>query len=321
MFKKLLFTFVVVLSIITFSNLVWASVVGTWEMTGKVTTTIKAKGMKSKTLKGTLDGDSWTFNGDNSFESDNIGGTWSQKKTKVTVNLDTDDIISFFEEMLSEELETDISVDAITKNTCTATENVKKKTIKGSLKIYMNISGYDEDCDCERTGKVTVSGRYTGTPTIVAVVSNPPPGANTGIKVYVDGVSPSLYALYGGNVVPTDVWAIQERPEDYGFILLGKANITEEYSGEYYYYLLKPAEANKPVSIDALQLLASGQYYSGSFYALEHYCGTPSSNDYDMENLNGPPDGKSAQLRLGKFGNTYYPQSFFFFPGSGWYSE
>jgi hypothetical protein len=162
MFKKLLVIFIVSFSIITFSNLAWASVVGTWGMTGKVTTTIKAKGMKSKTLKGTLDGDSWTFNSDNSFESDNIGGTWSQKKTKVTVNLDTDDITSFFEEMLSEELETDISVDAITKNTCTATENTKKKTIKGSFKIYMNISGYDEDCACERTGKATVSGSFTG---------------------------------------------------------------------------------------------------------------------------------------------------------------
>jgi hypothetical protein len=163
MVKKLLFILVVVLSIITFSNLAWSSVVGTWEMTGKITTTIKAKGMKSKTLKGTLDGDSWTFNSDNSFESDNIGGTWSQNKTKVTVNLDTDDIISFFEEMLSEELETDISVDAITKNTCTATENTKNKTTKGSFKIYMNIAGHDEDCDCERTGKATVSGSFTGT--------------------------------------------------------------------------------------------------------------------------------------------------------------
>jgi hypothetical protein len=163
MFKKSLFILIVSLSIITFSNLAWSSVVGTWGMSGKVTTTVKAKGMKTKTLKGTLDSDCWTFHNDNSFESYNIGGTWNQIKTKVTVNLNDNDIISSFEEMLSEELGTDISVDAITKKTFTGTENIKKNTIKGSFKIYMNVSGYDEDCECERTGTVTVSSSFTGT--------------------------------------------------------------------------------------------------------------------------------------------------------------
>lgn len=162
MLKKLIIIITISFIIIALSSLAWSSVEGTWEMTGKVTTSVKAKGMKSKTLKGTLDGDSWIFNGDNSFESDNVGGTWGQKKTKFTINFNDDDIISLIEETLSEEFGTDVSVDAVTKKTCSGTENIKKKTIKGTFKIYMNVSGYDQDCECERTGKVTVSGSFTG---------------------------------------------------------------------------------------------------------------------------------------------------------------
>jgi hypothetical protein len=163
MLKKLLIILIVSLSIIAFSNIAWASVIGTWEITGKVTTTIKGKGIKTTIIKGALDGDSWIFNEDNSFDSDNIGGTWSQVKTKFAVNFNDDEIISLTEEALTEEFGTDITVNAITKKTFTGTENAKKGTIKGSFKIYMTASGYDEDCICERTGKVTVSGSFNGT--------------------------------------------------------------------------------------------------------------------------------------------------------------
>jgi hypothetical protein len=162
MLKKLIIIITISFVIIALSNLAWSSVEGTWEMTGKVSTSIKAKGMKSKTLKGTLDGDSWIFNDDNSFESDNVGGTWSQTKTKFAVNFNDDDVISLTEEMLSEEFGTDLTVNAITKKTFSGTENTKKGTIKGSFKIYMTASGYDESCGCERTGNVTVSGSFTG---------------------------------------------------------------------------------------------------------------------------------------------------------------
>lgn len=163
MLKKLLIILIGSLSIIAFSNIAWASVIGTWEITGKVTTTIKGKGIKTTIIKGALDGDSWIFNEDNSFDSDNVGGTWSQVKTKFAVNFNDDDIISLAEEMLSEEFGTDITVNAITKKTFTGTENTKKNTIKGSFKIYMTASGYDESCGCERTGKVTVAGSFNGT--------------------------------------------------------------------------------------------------------------------------------------------------------------
>ena len=80
----------------------------------------------------------------------------------IAINKDTSHI--FLYKMLSEEFGTDITVNAITKKTFTGTENTKKNTIKGSFKIYMTASGYDESCGCERTGKVTVSGSFTGTP-------------------------------------------------------------------------------------------------------------------------------------------------------------
>ena len=163
MLKKLLVILIVSLSIIVFSNIAWSSVQGTWEITGKVTTTVKGKGIKTTIITGRLDGDSWIFNSDNSFDSDNVGGTWSQTKTKFTVNFNDEDVISLAEEMLSEEFGTDITVNAITKKTFSGTENTRKGTIKGSFKIYMTASGYDEDCGCERTGKVTVAGSFNGT--------------------------------------------------------------------------------------------------------------------------------------------------------------
>jgi len=78
-----------------------------------------------------------------------------------------DDVITLIEDMLSEKFGTDITVNAITKKTFTGTENTKKNTIKGSFKIYMTASGYDESCGCERTGKLTVSGSFTGTPPVL----------------------------------------------------------------------------------------------------------------------------------------------------------
>ncbi|MFZ3137532.1 MAG: fibronectin type III domain-containing protein [Thermodesulfovibrionales bacterium] len=174
MYKKLIIILVVSFSIISFSNLAWSSVVGTWEIEGKTTTTIKVKGIKTKKVVEKLD-DVWTFNSDNSFESENIVGTWSQKKTKVTVYLNDNDIIQYYGGTQNEELGTNVTVDKITKKTCTGTENTKKRTIKGSFKIYMNITVYDDICHCNRTGKVTFVGSYTG------ILDKTPPSIPTGL--------------------------------------------------------------------------------------------------------------------------------------------
>jgi hypothetical protein len=164
MLKKLIILPVSLFCVLLLSSFSWSAVQGTWAMSGKITTTVRGKGIKTTTIPGTLDGDTWTFNDDNSFESDYVGGAWDQSKKKFVVNFNDDDIMSLIEGMLSEEFNTDITVDKITKETFSGTENTKKNTIKGTFKIYMTGYGYDEKCDCDRTGKVTVSGSFTGTP-------------------------------------------------------------------------------------------------------------------------------------------------------------
>jgi len=164
MLRRLIILPVALFCVLLLSSFSWSAVQGTWDMTGKVTIMVKGKGIKTTVLTGLLDGDTWTFNNDNSFESDNVGGIWSQIKKKFVVNFDDDDIILFVEEMLGEEFETDITVDGITKEKFTGKENAKKNTIKGSFKIYMIGHGYDEKCDCNRTGKITVSGKFIGIP-------------------------------------------------------------------------------------------------------------------------------------------------------------
>ena len=164
MLKRLIILPVSLFCVLLLSSFSWSAVQGAWDMTGKITIMVKGKGIKTTVLRGRLDGDTWTFNDDNSFESDNVGGTWSQTGKKFFVNFDDDDITLFVEEMLSEEFETDITVDGIIKEIFKGTENTKKNTIKGSFKIYMIGHGYDEKCDCDRTGKITVSGNFMGIP-------------------------------------------------------------------------------------------------------------------------------------------------------------
>ena len=178
MLKKLIIILTVSVLIIPFSKLSWSSVVGTWEMDGKISTTIKVKGMKTKKVIERLD-DTWSFNNDHGFTSGNILGTWSQKKTKVTVYLNDNDIIQYYAGKQNEELGTNVTVDKITKKTFIGTENTKKKTLKGSFNIYMNINVYDDNCLCNRTGKITVVGRYTGKPDITN------PSIPTGLTVNV----------------------------------------------------------------------------------------------------------------------------------------
>jgi hypothetical protein len=157
MLKRLLIILSVSCLIVAFSHLAWASVEGSWHVQGTATTKVSAKGHGTKTMKGDID-DIWTFLRNGDFATENIGGSWSQKGRKIIVNLNADDVTQNFEEMLSEELETDISVEAVTKMTFSGTEQ-KNGSIKGSFKIYMNI--YSGEYDLH--GKSTVSGSFKGT--------------------------------------------------------------------------------------------------------------------------------------------------------------
>ncbi len=154
---KKIIIFSTVFIIFAFSNFVWASMAGNWYVQGNVTTKISAKGYKAMTFKGSIN-DIWKFNSDGSFEAEGIGGTWTQNGKKFSVNINAEDIINNFEESLTEDLETDITIEEITRMTVTGTES-KNGKMSGTIKIYMN--AYSDELDIH--GKVTFTGTFKGT--------------------------------------------------------------------------------------------------------------------------------------------------------------
>ena len=157
MFKRLLVISIVTFSIVAFSSFAWASVEGTWDVQGKMTVKVSIKGYGSHTEK-TDFSDEFTFDGDGAFDMTDMSGSWSQKKKSFVVNLDPDDISQYFEDAISDEIGTDVTVE-VTKISFTGTEQ-KNGTIKGTLKINMKL--YVDDYDF-LTGKVAVTTTFKGT--------------------------------------------------------------------------------------------------------------------------------------------------------------
>lgn len=74
-----------------------------------------------------------------------------------------------------------------------------------------------------------------------------------GIKVYIASGSSGEYQVWGGTNIPVEVCGTQKpshncwdgiyklagNPSKYGFNLLGQGNSTEEFPGEYLYYIIK----------------------------------------------------------------------------------
>jgi len=156
MFKRLLVISIVIFSFVAFSSFAWASVEGTWDVQGTMTVKVSIKGYGSQTVK-TPFSDEFTFYGDGTFDMTDISGTWSQNKKKFTVNLDTEDVSQYFEDDLSDEIGTDVTVE-VTKISFTGTEQ-KNGTIKGTFKFNMVL--YIDDYDI--TGKVVVTAPFKGT--------------------------------------------------------------------------------------------------------------------------------------------------------------
>jgi hypothetical protein len=156
MLKRLLVISIVTFSIVAFSSFAWASVEGTWDVLGTMTVKVSIKGYGSQTVK-TPFSDEFTFYGDETFDMTDSSGTWSQKMKKFTVNLDPGDISQYFEDDLSDEIGTDVTVE-VTKISFTGTEQ-KNGTIKGTFKFNMVL--YIDDYDI--TGKVVVTAPFKGT--------------------------------------------------------------------------------------------------------------------------------------------------------------
>ena len=73
MLRKLIILPVALFCVLLLSSFSWSAVQGTWAMSGNIKTTVKGKGIKTTVIPpSTLDGDTWTFNDDNSFESDYV---------------------------------------------------------------------------------------------------------------------------------------------------------------------------------------------------------------------------------------------------------
>ncbi|MFA6054544.1 MAG: hypothetical protein WC769_04125 [Thermodesulfovibrionales bacterium] len=165
MFKRLLVISIVTFSIVAFSSFAWASVEGTWDVQGKMTVKVSVKGY-SHTEKSDFS-DELTFDGDGAFDMTDMSGSWSQKKKSFVVKLDPEDISQYFEDAISDEIGTDVTVE-VTKISFTGTEQ-KNGTIKGTLKINMKL--YVDDNDF-LTGKVAVTTTFKGTRAEVAGMSS-----------------------------------------------------------------------------------------------------------------------------------------------------
>ena len=161
MFKRLSVISIVTFSIIAFSSFAWASVEGTWDVQGKMTVKFSIKGYGSHTEK-TDFSDEFTFDDGGAFDMTDMSGSWSQKKKSFVVKLDPEDISQYFEDAISNELDTDVTVE-VTKISFTGTEQ-KNGSIKGTLKINMKLYIVEYDI----TGKVAVTTTFKGTRAEVA---------------------------------------------------------------------------------------------------------------------------------------------------------
>ena len=236
MFKKLLmFLLGFVVTLAGYST-AWSSVVGTWDIQGPMTAKITAKGQKTKIIRGTID-DIWTFHEDRTFESPDVGGTWIEPKKKFTVYPDPADISDIFADMLSEELDTDITVEKVTKMTCSGTEQ-KNGTLKGKLTIAMNIYAGEYGIH----GKATIASNFVGTP---GDVMNPPANTftaptktiiidgnyndwNTNDRVFIDTDGPECNNVAGRDI--KEVYVAQDESFIYlRFILNGSLDNTYGY--------------------------------------------------------------------------------------------
>jgi hypothetical protein len=160
MFKRLLVIAIVIFSIIAFSSFAWASVEGTWDVQGKMTVKFSIKGYGSHTEKADFS-DEFTFDGDGAFDMMDMSGDWSQKKKSFVVKLDPEDITQYFEDAISDEIGTDVTVE-VTKISFTGTEQ-KNGTIKGTLKINMKLYVDGNDFLDFFTGKASVTTTFKGT--------------------------------------------------------------------------------------------------------------------------------------------------------------
>lgn len=127
MFRRIFLASVICFAFLFVVSSANASVEGTWGVDARLKVKVTIKGRSASRAANAAD--VFTFSPGGAFSMTDATGTWSEKKKKFTVSLDTSDIQSFFDSILSEYgLNADVTV---TKCTITGTEG--KSTIRGTM--------------------------------------------------------------------------------------------------------------------------------------------------------------------------------------------
>lgn len=160
--RKLFIILIVSLAILVFSNLAWATVLGTWTMQGTQSVTVRIPGSPAGAAKSNFN-DTFTFEAGGHFKMSYwhkpgavVNDTWTQVKKNFTVNLDSHAVADYWSWVLNA-LQYNVSVTP-KKFTFTGTEQ-KDGTIKGKISISMDL--YFNDL--KKKGSASISATCMGT--------------------------------------------------------------------------------------------------------------------------------------------------------------
>ncbi|MDZ4343663.1 MAG: hypothetical protein U1E51_14660 [Candidatus Binatia bacterium] len=167
MAKRLMIVSVLLFSVTLFSGLAWATVTGSWDVTGKMKVKVSAKKVASASQTVGF-WDYFNFGPGTSFHMTDMDGTWSQNKTKFSVYLDSLDLASTMGTLLQDLIwyygyDVDVIDVSVTKNSFTGKEGKIGNTIGGKIKLAVSVLVYSYDLDMYITAKATVAATFSGT--------------------------------------------------------------------------------------------------------------------------------------------------------------
>jgi hypothetical protein len=155
MLKKQFSAAIVVVSILVVSNPAWSSVVGTWDIVGKVTMKVSAEGLGSNSARGSFY-DEFLFNPDGTFEMIDWSGSWSLNGKGFIIELDPLGVESSFEDSLSSEgLDADVT---LISASFIGKEGKDGSTIKGKFSMQLDIYVLNLGV----SGRVSVKASFRG---------------------------------------------------------------------------------------------------------------------------------------------------------------
>jgi hypothetical protein len=163
---------------------VQSMLIGNWDVTGMVTTTVALVGYFPVTRRGAAP-DTFTFSEDGSFQMTDMAGTYTEQGTTFAVNLSLSEVELYFEQALGTALGTPVDV-TVTSVSFKGTENWTAGVIAGAMTMSMWISV--PSLGLQGTVKATVTFRGIRSPV-------------QGLSLSAHEVSsPSLIRVIGGDI-------------------------------------------------------------------------------------------------------------------------